>query len=612
MDIMINLLKKRALLASLLVSFSPAYAEVLLFEGLDDEAVATTYDILEVVPNAASNILYGINGGTNPSVESFEVLSTGELQHRTNFAPLTGAAVPEGVAGAKAMAFSPTGQFMLIANDSDNTATPSREGLYAFFGGGNGTFNEVKFYRKNSGDPLLNSTIGIFDEINATAVAVSANGENIYVVGKKIGGTNPGEGVIGILSGVTFNAGSNLVEYTNIRVMGGVSNSIPQLISPVDVGLSSDGNNIYVLSSDEVANSGTANNDALLHFVDASPQPTFRSFVKNGAGVTALDGPADMVVTNSAASGINIFIAASQSGSIIQLQQADAALTPALKKEYNSIAPNSVLGLTGVSKLLLTSSAGMLYAAATGANQITSFIFDNTVGKSGLLIPTRGFDENEVREGLQTSTGRTISGITSVNRMALSGSRGTLYATSSLAGTTSQIARFSKRSRLSTVVNALNPHTIQPGQLAQFQIIVTNGISNSGGALPSQADAPGFILTLSGISHQVVTSTSDGTCVTTEEGNTRSVECTTNVLKNGATFTVDAQMTPQLITTAGLNARATSRNTVTDDGTSQSSDSASVAVGEFKNGTLSFGVLAHLALLVLFIWRRREQFLNCK
>ncbi len=548
-----------------------AFAESLLFQSVEVAATGNPYAILEAGPDG--DALYAINNSASPTVERFTVRNDGVLINESAFT----SAQPT-LEGATSAVFSPNGDVLLIGNNSNSSTSPF--GLYAFSVSGNG-FEAIDFLNSNGGVP----EDGLFDDINVTAVAISPDGNNIYVTGTE---TTSGNGVVAVLGDITYSPSLDRVSYTplaaaNERVLESDSTALSALDTPVDIAATANG--VYVISDSATVE------DALIYFTRNTDSGvlTFSSFTSASTGVSQLSNPADLLLAEIGGNQ-NIFIAAAGSNTIIQFEQTEATAAPALKRIYGQLDDNgtpNVAGLGGVFRLIMNSSNTVMHAAAIAASRITSFYVDD-----GILINTP--DPSPVVEGGTTTGGVSISGIAGVNLLALGADDAYLYATSSLSSSIG-LARFSRQSNLSVDVTAINRGRVQPGELTAFSIVLEN---------EGPADAPRIQLSLTP-SHAVTDiSVAPGSsdlaqCVLTSESNAGNILCEGALLANGGRFSVEVTMRPTLITTASIAAQAISGN---QGGIV--SDRDSITVGSPKNGSLAIGLWAHLLLLFIYLSRQ--------
>lgn len=576
---------KKLLLTTALLLLAPGvlHAEALLFQGTEATGNAS-YDFLEATPDG--KFLYAINEAAT-SVESFSIASDGRLQ-----AALPSTTLPN-LAGTQSFTFSPDADFILLGNDSGN-AIGGRAGLYAFSRGTTQGFVAAEFYLAGATTP----TTDLFDHINVKGVAVTPDRKNIYVVGQRIAGTglDTDEGLVGIISDVTYTASTNRIDYAELTVVANrqveqndavtPASSVADLDAPVGVVATDE--SVYVISD--------STTDAFLHFSrDAAAEGalTFKSSVTTATGASDLQNPKDMLLLGSGSS-TQIFVAAStaSTGAIVQFEHSVASLSPVLKQVYSATGEPEIEGLVGVAKLLSSSTGGgVVYAASPTAQRITPFYLDE-----GELLPIQ--NDKAITEGAATTSGGNISGLAGVDLLAVGNAREHLYADSSVSATTG-LARFSRQSDLSVVVSNSNRRVIQPGQLAGFVVTATN---------TGLTDAPGFVMNLSP-SHAVsaITGTDSASCTTTSQASSVSIACEKELLEKDEVFTVNVVMSPRSVTTASLRATAFSRNEISGINTAVT-DSAEVKVGEFKNGTLSMGVFMYMILLSFYYLRRKKYY----
>ena len=200
-----------------------AFAEALLFQSVEVAATENPYAILAASPDG--DALFAINNSASPTVERFTVRDDGVLINEGAFA-----SAQASLEGASSAVFSPNADVLLVGNNS----TGARFGLYAFAVTGNG-FSEIDFLNSNGGV----SEDGLFDDINVTAVAISPDGNNIYVAGTEI---VSGEGVVAVLNDITYSPSQGRVGYTPLavadeRVLETDSVALSALDAPVDLSL---------------------------------------------------------------------------------------------------------------------------------------------------------------------------------------------------------------------------------------------------------------------------------------------------------------------------------------------------------------------------------------
>lgn len=577
--------KKYWLLLAGLLSFpvGQACAEALLFE----QAVTVTdggghnlrgnYDLLETTPDG--KFLYALNAQAAGGLEVFEMeTNDGELLFENDF-PVASAAVIE---GATAMAFN--SGFVFLGNDG----SAGSDGLSVFFRGFEdpatqavlGAGFEAANFRLGAAGALEPSK---FAGYSITDVTVSTDGKALHLVGNR---ESDGQGAVITLSNLTYLPAEEIVQYASEQILLETNDGIAGLAAPVAVAMASNTNSpdeLYVISDLGIGS------DALVQFTRNTDTGLLvhksSTLNNNSNGITALDGPSDVLVLNSADDAF-IYIAARDADAIVQFNRFGADGVPSLKKVYAETDQN-IEGLNGVSKLFWSSTSGVLYAAATPDSRISSFYADE-----GDLLQIQA--STVIAQGSSVSTGAgPISGLSGVDLFAVQGEREFLYAASSSSGA---IVRFSRQSNLSLDVSALRS-SAQPGQLISFRVTLVNN---------GPADAPGVLMTLS-TSHPIYSiSSGSADCTTTTENNSPSTLCEMTILDTGGEEIITVTLNPRSVSTARVSAQVISRNELPGTDSVRRADD-SVKVGDFRSGTLSFDLWFISALLLtLALWQSRR------
>ncbi len=551
-----------------LLSVNAAQASVLVFEG--EETSQAGYDALLASPDG--EYLYALDAAGG-QVDRFAVLDDGAL---STAVPFTQA----GMSGATALAFNQDAGFVFLSNNGAADGVGGVGGLYAFLRNDSGGLDVAHFQAGTAVEEDF-----LLDNYDIRALVVASSGEQIYATGFD----STAQPVVITITGVAFEPSNQRVKYTAVDV---IAPAPVNLEVPVKMALSGGvGNvsqrNLYILSD------SVAGDDALIHFsrdANSGSLTYVTSFVANSNGLVGFAGLADLTVT-SGFTKTTLYIAASEGDAIFQFEQGNEDTSLVLVRVYKE-GVDDLTGLDGVSALLQVASNGAIYAlSSTGLSngRITPFYVDD-----GYLRAVQ--NEAPVAQGVvQDSV--TISGLAGAHALAMANTRENLYVVGPAAAGNTGIARFSRASDLSLDVVSLNVGTLQPGRLAEYTVTLSNN---------GNADAPGVQLAVS-TTHPLVRISGDdaGLCEATLTSGGSSITCNAVVLEAEDSLTVNFALRTSGVSTVTLSASAASRNEISGLDSSVS-DSAETKVGEFKNGTLALGAGLQLALLMVYLWRRRS------
>lgn len=565
----------------LLLSFSSQVsAEFLLFElgtnshPTTNEAPLTSrggYDLFVTPPDSSprNTFIYALDS-VDGVLDVFSDSSDGKLTYATS---ISSAAI---LTGANAMAFSPDGRFLVVVRDA---ATHGGNALHVFYRGAAGATGTDPAPGAETAD-FLNTTTAtrttsLYTAYNLQDAVFSGDGNSLHVVG-----TNGTNGVVITLQSTGFDYADPGVTYSEVQelVDGTDINDLENPVAlslPVNVVSSSA---LYLVSDGDDA---LFSDDSVAHFSrnQTTGSLTLQTVSKHQGNSTldGLENPTDIVSYDG--DGNDVYISAANSDSLIYLKHIvdNGSLNPrvSLKDDVNSVD-----GLDGVSKLLLSDTGQLLYTAATVENKIGIFSIE-----SGVPVPVLESTHPAV-EGGASSEGGAITGIDAVSALILSGSNEYLFA-SGLAAANTGVARFSRTSSLSVNVEKLDARA-EPGQIVDFRVTLTNN---------GPADAPRPVMGLTP-SHKIIS-------VAGQDGGAASTcpdpftFCDPAVLNKGDSISITFSMNPLAITTAMLTAKAASRNAL--PGTDlEVSDTDSIVIGDFRNGSLSMSPALYFLFFLLF------------
>lgn len=556
-----------------------SFASSIVFQGLFSGISNNQYSIVESTPDG--KFIYAINSSSG-SIESFSVLTTGELQSSTQ-----NVVVP-GLKGAQTLEFNTSSDFILVGTDSTNT----QFGLHAYFRGQSGGFEPAKFLSSAGG---ATTEDGLFDHINVQGVAVSPDGKNIYVTGTCMGAgdcPDANEGVVAVLTSIEFDSANKQVKYTKPTAASDFIVEQDPIIDALDspVAIEATLENVFVLSDTNDA----TKSDAIVYF-DRNKNSGLLSNPANisaNSGLSDLAEPRDLVVSSSNG---QIFVAASGSGAILQFTKG-SGVPLALKKTFKTLPSNvqepsgvaKVDGLSGVSALAALPGSSSLYALSPTLNRIVPFYLDEDN-----LVPV----QNNII--IAPSADSTIKGLNGVKFLAAVNGGQNFYASGSSAVT--GFAKFSRQSKLDLLVESQNRTKVQPGQIASFGVTLTN---------MGPADAPAVELTMSPSNSVVsITGTGASSCETSTKSGRPQISCNIPLLANTDKFTVNVAIRPTTVESTSLLVAARSINVVSRESSSVSG-SAKIAVGSFKSGALSFSgvIVCLLGLTFIRVLSNKELF----
>lgn len=494
--------------------------------------------------------------------------------------------------GATQLAIEPAnGRYLMVARQA---ASASESGLFVTYRGDSTSNNtepgsgvKLAKFKKNETGATSAFTLGTFDGFQVQDMAFVADGKSLVVVGTN----SAGAGQVVAITGLEASGSSTdpVLLYSEILVYTDTELDAPKhLALPINVtGL----NHIFVAN-----NSSTAANDAVFHLQYTSGSPsTLKKKSKK-----ALPEPSDIASYYDGSSAYHIYVGSNgmtNSGSAVvpsiawlKYLEVNPELTfnQLIYLNGTSNYPNFTTSVDGV-KLL---STRLLVLTSTSENKLAVLSVTTQSASMGLPVPL--YDSTSASASLDTYN----QGVSSTNSVAnpstvlFSGSQEAIYVSSADANTKG-IGRINRAADMSLSVTPLNSK-IEPGRSANFKVTIKNNGTN---------DIPLLNVYLES-SHTLVSVSGSGASSCTEYDSKPYTFCEpAQAIKAGESFEVTFTMLPSSVGTAWLKATAYSFH-ATKGSSATIAKVATMTIGDYNNGTLSFSLWSGLALLILILTRK--------
>lgn len=492
--------------------------------------------------------------------------------------------------GATQLAIEPVnGRYLAVARQ-----VASEPGLFVTYRGDSTSNNSepgsgVKLakFKKNETSATSAFTLSEFEGFQVQDMAFVADGKSLVVVGTN----SAGAGQVVAITGLEASGSSTdpVLLYSEILTYTATELDAPKhLALPINVtGL----NHIFVAN-----NSSTAANDAIFHLKYTSGSPSTLTLKSK----KALAEPSDIASYYDGSSAYHIYVGSNgmtNSGSavvpsIAWLKYLDVnpelTFNQLIYLNGTSNYPNFTTSVDGV-KLL---STRLLVLTSTSESKLAVLSVTTQSTSKGLPVPL--YDSTSASASLDTYN----QGVSSTNSVAnpstvlFSGSQEVIYVSSADANTKG-IGRISRSADMSLSVTPLNSK-IEPGRSANFKVTIKNNGTN---------DIPLLNVYLES-SHTLVSVSGDGASSCTEYDSKPYTLCEpAQAIKAGKSFEVTFTMLPSSVGTAWLKATTYSFH-ATKGSSATIAKVASMTVGDYNNGTLSFSLWSGLVLLILTLTRK--------